>query len=130
VANGHPGNKTVTLTLSGGGLAGLVAGDRLLVRRYDHSPSEGSLVALAGVAGALMGGGVAVLVGSSDRFNAATAALGAIGAAGGVMMAERWLGARPDAGRRLSQRLTLAPQSLAMAAMRMPGTYSILTYSF
>lgn len=130
VANGHPGTRTVTLTLVAGGLAGLVAGDRLLVRRFDHSPSEGSLVGLGGVAGALMGGGVAVLVGSGDRFNAATAALGAIGAAGGVMMAERWLGTRPDAGRRLSQRLTLAPPSLAMAAMRMPGTYSIVTYSF
>lgn len=130
VANGHPGTRIVTFTLIGGGLAGLMAGDRLLVRRYDHSPGEGALVGLSGVAGALMGGGVAVLVGSSDRFNATTAALGAAGAAGGVLLAERWLGARPDAGHRLSQRLTFAPQALALAAARMPGTYSILTYSF
>ena len=130
VANGHPGTRQVTFTLIGGGLAGLLAGDRLLVRRYDHTAGEGSLVGLAGVAGALMGGGVAVLAGSSDRFNAATSALGALGAAGGVVMAERMLGTRRDAGRRLSQRLTFAPQALAMAAGRMPGTYSILTYSF
>lgn len=130
VANGHPGARKSAFTLMGGGLAGLVAGDRLLVRRFDHSRGDGSLVGLAGVAGALMGGGVAVLVGSSDRFNAATTALGAAGAAGGVVMAERWLGARPDAGRRLSQRLTFTPQSLALAASGLPGTYSIASYSF
>lgn len=130
VANGNPGTRRSVFTLMGGGLAGLVAGDRLLVRRFDHSRSDGSLVSLAGVAGALMGGGVAVLVGSSDRFNAATTALGAVGAAGGVVMAERWLGARPDAGRRLTQRLTFTPQSLALAAAGLPGTYSIASYSF
>ena len=130
VANGHPGTRTTTFTLIGGGLAGLVAGDRLLVRRYDHSRSDGVLVSLSGVAGALMGGGVAVLVGSSDRFNAATAALAAAGAAGGVVLTERWLGERPDAGRRLTRRLTITPQSLALAAARVPGTYSIASYSF
>jgi len=130
VANGHPGARTTTLTLMGGSLAGLVAGDRLLVRRYDHSRSEGSLVGVAGVAGGLMGAGVAVLLGSGDRFNAATAALGAAGAAGGVVMAERWMGAQPDGARRLGQRVTFAPQSLAFAAARVPGTYSILSYSF
>jgi hypothetical protein len=130
VANGNPDARTVTFTLLGGGVAGLLAGDRLLVRRYDHSRSDGSLVGVGAIAGALMGGGVAVLVGSSDRFNAATAALGAAGAAGGVFMAERWLGARPDAGRRLGQRLNFAPQALAMAVAKMPGTYSILSYSF
>lgn len=130
VANGAPGTRISVFTFLGGGLAGLVAGDRLLVRRFDHSRSEGSLVSVAGVAGALMGGGVAVLVGSSARFNGATAALGAVGAAGGVVMAERWLGARPDAGRRLSQRLTFAPQSLALAVAGLPGTYSIVSYSF
>ena len=130
VANGSPSTRTTTFTLIGGAVAGLLAGDRWLVRRYDHSRSEGSLVSIGAVAGALMGGGVAVLVGSSDRFNAATAALGAAGAVGGVALAERWLGAHPDAGRRLSQRLTITPQSLALAAARMPGTYSIVSYSF
>jgi hypothetical protein len=130
VANGHPGERTTTLTLIGGSVAGLVAGDRLLVRRYDHSRSEGSLVGVAGVAGALMGGGVAVLLGSSDRFNAATAALGAVGAAGGVYMAERWMRVQPDGARRLGQRVTFTPQSLAYAAARVPGTYSIVSYSF
>ncbi len=130
VASGTPDTRTTTFTLIGGGLAGLVAGDRWLVRRYDHSRSEGSLVSVAGVAGALMGGGVAVLVGAGDRSNAATVALAAAGAVGGVVVAERWLGVRPDAGRRLSQRLTITPQSLALAAARVPGTYSIVSYSF
>ena len=130
VANGHPGARTTTLTLLGGALGGLVAGDRLLVRRYDHSRSEGQLVGAGAIGGALMGGGIAVLLGSGDRFNASTAALGALGAAGGVYMAERWMGVHPDGARRLGQRVTFAPQSLAFAAARVPGTYSILSYSF
>ncbi len=130
VANGHPGHKTSTLAMLGGFVGGLVAGDRLLVRRIDHSPGEGALVGMAGVAGALMGGGVAVLVGSSARFNAATAALGAAGAAGGVWMAERWMGTRPDAGRRISERLTVTPQALALAAARVPGNHSLVRFAF
>ncbi len=130
VANGHPGHQTSTLAVLGGAVAGLVAGDRLLVRRIDHTRSEGALVGVAGVAGGLMGGGVAVLVGSSDRFNAVTAALGAAGAAGGVWMVERWMGARPDAGRRLSERLTVTPQALALAAARVPGSHSLARFTF
>ena len=130
VANGHPGHKASTLAMMGGALAGMVVGDRFLVRRIDHSPGEATLVGVAGVAGALMGGGVAVMVGSSARYNASTAALGAVGAAGGVWMAERWMGARPDAGRRLSARLTVAPQSLAFVAARVPGTYSLVRFAF
>jgi len=134
VANGHPGHKTSTLTVMGGAVAGLVVGDRLLVRRIDHSRSEAALVGAGGLAGALMGGGVAVLVGSSERFNATTAALGAVGAAGGVWMTERWMGARPDAGRRLSQRLSrrlaVEPQGLVLAAAGVPGTYSIVRFAF
>lgn len=130
VANGHPGHKASTLAMMGGAVAGAVVGDRLLVRRVDHTRSEASLVGAGAIAGALMGSGVAVMVGSSARFNAATAGLGAAGAAGGVWMAERWLGARPDAGRRLGARLTVAPQSLAMVAAKVPGTYSLVTLTF
>jgi hypothetical protein len=130
VANGHPGHKTSTLALLGGATAGLVAGDRLLVRRIDHTSSQGTLVGAAAVAGALMGGGVAVLVGSSDRFNATTAALGAAGAAGGVWMVERWMGSRPDAGRRVSQRLTVTPGALALAGAGVPGTHSLVRFTF
>lgn len=130
VANGHPGHKTATLAVLGGSAVGLVAGDRLLVRRIDHTPSEGTLVGVAGIAGGLMGGGVAVLVGSSDRFNAATAALGAVGAASGVWMVERWMGSRPDAGRRVSERLRVSPQALALAAARVPGSHPLVRFTF
>jgi len=130
VANGNPGRKTTTLAVEGGALAGLLLGDRLLVSRFDHAPGEAALVGVAAGAGALMGGGVAVLVGASARFNAATAALGAVGAAGGVFMAERWMGRRPDAGRRISERLTVTPQALALAAARVPGTHSLVSISF
>jgi len=106
------------------------AGDRLLVRPIDHGRGEGTLVAAAALGGALMGGGVAVIVGSSDRFNAVTAALGAAGAVGGVWMVERWMGSRPDAGRRISQRLTVTPQSLALTAARVPGSHSLVRFTF
>jgi hypothetical protein len=108
----------------------MLAGDRLLVRRIDHSRGEATLVGLGGLAGALMGGGVAVLVGASDRFNAATAGLGAAGAVGGVWLVERWMGSRPDAGRRLGARLTVDPQALAMVAARAPGAHSLVRLSF
>jgi len=130
VANGHPGHKKTTLAFMGGAVAGLAAGDRLLVRRIDHSRGDAMLVGAGAVAGALMGSGIAVIVGSSARYNAATAGLGAAGAVGGVWMAERWLGARPDAGRRLGARLTVSPGSLAFAAARVPGTYSIMRFAF
>jgi hypothetical protein len=130
VVDGHPGHQVTTLAMLGGSVVGLVAGDRLLVRRYDHTRAEGSLVGAGALAGGLMGAGVAVIIGSSARWNASTAALGAAGAAGGVWMAERWLGAHPDGGRKVTDRLTVSPQSLALAAIRAPGTYSLLTFMF
>lgn len=130
VANGNPGRKTSTLAVEGGALAGLLVGDRLLVRRFDHTSGEAAMVGAAAGAGALMGGGIAVLVGKSARFNAATAALGAAGAAGGVFMAERWMGLRPDAGRRFSDRVSVTPQALALAAARVPGMHSLVRVSF
>jgi hypothetical protein len=62
-------------------------------------------------------------------------------------MAERWLGARPDAGRRSgvargglvsgqapsqreASRLTIDPQALALAATKTPGTYSLVRFTF
>jgi len=130
VANGHPGHKTTTLAVLGGATMGILAGDRLLARRIDHSRGEAGLVGLGALAGALVGGGVAVIVGSSDRFNGATAGLGAVGAAGGVWMVERWMGSRPDAGQRRSARLTVDPQALALAAARAPGAHSLVRFTF
>lgn len=130
VADGHPGHKTTTLTMLGGAVAGLGVGDRLLVRRRDHTKAEGSWVGAGAAMGALMGSGVAVIIGSSARFNATTAALGAAGAAGGVWMAERWLQTPSDAGRRIGQRLSFEPQSLALAAAGVPGTYSLVRFTF
>jgi hypothetical protein len=40
------------------------------------------------------------------------------------------MGSRPDAGRRLSERLTVTPQSLALAASRVPGTHSLVRFTF
>lgn len=130
VANGKPPRMTSTLAIEGGALAGFLVGDRLLVRPFDHSPGEAGLLGTAAMAGALMGGGVAVLVGASARYNAATAALGAVGATGGVVIAERWMAKRPEAGRRFSARVSVTPQSLALAAARVPGEHSIVRVTF
>lgn len=130
VANGNPDHRTTAFALLGGTVAGLAAGDYLLVRRVDHTRSQGMLVGAAGAAGALMGGGVAVLIGAGERFNATTAALGAAGAAGGVWAAERLMGKRPDAGQRLGAQLTVNPQALAFVAARVPGTHSLVRFAF
>jgi hypothetical protein len=45
-------------------------------------------------------------------------------------MVERWMGSRPDAGRRLSARLTVDPQALAMTAVRAPGAHSLVRFTF
>src|SRR4051812_33857040 len=56
----------VAAVLTSGGVVGMIVGDRLLVRRFDHSRADGGRVTLGAFAGALMGAGVAALTNTSD----------------------------------------------------------------
>jgi hypothetical protein len=132
IANSDPSNQATALTLLGGALAGTVAADRFLVRRYDHTRGEAAFTALGALAGSVMGVGVGVLVaGEARRDGSLTVGMATLGAVGGVVMAERYLGTARDAGRasRLG-RLSLDPIGAVAAATRMPGRHSLLRYTF
>ena len=129
IANSDPTAGQIMLTLASGFIAGTVAGDRLLVKRLDHSTGDASLVGLGAAAGALMGAGVSVLI-DTDRSNEALiAGLATLGGIGGVAAAEYYSSPRHDAGR-LATRLKLSPTGLALAAARREGVHPILSVSF
>ncbi|HEX6630539.1 MAG TPA: hypothetical protein VF048_05590 [Gemmatimonadaceae bacterium] len=111
-----------------GGLAGLVAGDRLLVGRYDHSQSEGTLVGLGAAAGGLMGAGVATLIDDEDN-DRLVASLAAAGAVIGMGVSEVLLVPSPDA-RRFAAGLRFDPTGLALAAAGVPGRHTLLRVTF
>jgi hypothetical protein len=128
----EPSKEAVALTLLGGGLAGTWLADRLLVRRYDHSRSDGNMLALGGVAGGLMGVGVGVLVaGEAEREGAVTLGFATLGAVGGVLLTERFLGPLADAGRsRALGRLSIDPAAVALAASGTPGRHALVRFTF
>ena len=130
VAGGGATRPAVTAALVGGAVLGAIAGDRFLVRRFDHSPSEGQLVALGAAGGGLMGAGVGMLVGAAhDRMSPATVAFTTAGALAGLVLTERWLAPRADDGRRTG-RLAVTPAALVGVASHQRGTYSLLRWTF
>lgn len=130
IANGSPSKSTVTSALAGGALLGAFAGDRFLARTYDHSVAEGRLVALGAAAGGVMGAGIGMLTAAThQRMSSVTAGFGAVGAIGGLVLAERYLVPRADAGRALG-RLELNPAGVLAAASRQPGVYPLGHWTF
>lgn len=122
--------RDLATALTIGGLAGLVAGDRLLVSRYDHTPSEGRLVALGGVAGGLMGAGVAMLSrADGGEWGTVSAALTTAGAAVGIGLTQRYMLPKADGGLRLSG-LTLHPAGVLAAATGMRGSCTLGSIRF
>lgn len=130
IANSRPSQATQSGVLLAGSALGLLAGDRWMVRRYDHTRADAQLVSLGAAVGGLMGAGVSVLTGASkDRFSANTAALSAAGALGGVVMAERFITPLADAGRKIG-RIEVHPEGVLAAAMRTPGAHTLLQWTF
>lgn len=114
---------------TGGFVGGIVLGDRLFVRRYDHSAGEGNLIALGALAGGLMGSGIYVLI-DRERDNSGVAlALGTAGAIGGVLLTEQYVRPRADAGPQYS-RIRFTPGGLALAGMGVHGNHPILSIDF
>ena len=132
IASSDPDPKTVAGALLAGALVGTVVGERTLVRRFDHTRSEGNLVALGGGAGALMGMGVGILVaGEANRGESLTLGFATLGAVAGVAMTERYLQPLQDAGRLASfDRLSLDPMGIAAVATGRPGRHSLLRFTF
>jgi len=130
VANGSPSKTTVAAALAGGALLGAFAGDRFLVRSYDHSLEEGQVVALGAAAGGVMGAGLGMLTAAThQRMSGVTVGFGAVGAIGGLVLAERYLVPHADAGRALG-RLELNPAGVLAAASRQPGAYPLARWTF
>lgn len=130
VVNGSPTRATVAATLTGGALLGVLAGDRLLVRRFDHTSGEGRLVMLGAATGGVAGAGLAMLTGAaSDRRSVATVAFSAAGALGGLAFAEYYLAPLNDEARRLG-RVQLDAVGLAAALAGRPGAYPLLRVTF
>ncbi|HXL86322.1 MAG TPA: hypothetical protein VN927_03890, partial [Gemmatimonadaceae bacterium] len=50
--------RAIAASLTTGGVIGIIAGDRFLVQRYDHSRTDGGRVFLGALAGGLMGAGI------------------------------------------------------------------------
>jgi hypothetical protein len=102
------------------------------VRRYDHSRSEGNMLALNGVTGGLMGVGVGVLVaGEAEREGAVTLGFATLGAVAGTLLTERYLQPRGDEGRQFGMgRLSIDPAGLALAATGARGRHAIARFTF
>ncbi|HVY63289.1 MAG TPA: hypothetical protein VHH11_00555, partial [Gammaproteobacteria bacterium] len=126
----HPGERAYAGALTFGGLAGLAAGDVLFARRYDHSDGEGTLMIGGGIAGGLMGAGVALLSGGSRaRWSTTTAAFTTVGAAAGLAWSQYYLKPKADGALQLG-RLELNPAGMLGMATGAPGAYTLGTIRF
>jgi hypothetical protein len=120
-----------------GYVGGLMAGERLLVRPYDHTQGEAGLLAVGAAAGALMAGGVGIIASVDNATVVATLLTG--GAIAGVVLTEnliepRRAGAsaprRAERGDSRRVRVSISPAGAAQAAARIPGRSSLLTITF
>jgi hypothetical protein len=118
-----------------GFVTGLVAGDLFLARPFDHTRSEGFLLGLGTVAGALAGAAPFVIGDPNDaRKWLVGATLGAaLGAWGTTVLSnpgpgsQRTARAPVDRGR---PRLAMNPINAAFAATGMHGTFPLVTLAF
>ncbi len=131
------------LGATAGFVAGTVFGDRLLVRRVDHTQSEGNLVGLGAGIGAALGSAVA---GAARARTAGGLTITGLGALGGIALAESILRPAPDGGRRLrtslvpggapalARRVRVSPGGLALARLTAAqggrGTFPVLSMTF
>jgi hypothetical protein len=123
-------------------VAGAVLGDRLLVRRRDHTTSEADLAGLGTTVGAALGLALANSAGGSST---GSLFAGGIGGLAGLAFSEAVLKPAPDGGpRRLRTslarpllgpgRVRLSPEGLvlarATAARGGRGTFPVLAFTF
>jgi hypothetical protein len=125
----NPSQSAVAATLTAGGILGIIMGDRVFVRRYDHSKAEGGQVTLGTIAGGLMGAGVGYLLDTSDPNPHVVFGIASAGALIGAIATERYLTPKTDAGRR-RMTVTFNPAGIALLGARAPGNHSLLNVSF
>lgn len=121
--------RAIATTLTTGTVLGIMAGDRFLVQRVDHSRTDGGRAGLGTLAGALMGAGVATIFDNDNPGPHFILGLASVGGLAGLIVTERYLDPPADAGRpRLS--VTFNPASLALLASRTPGNHALLNVRF
>jgi len=121
--------RAVAATVTTGGVLGIIAGDRFLVQRYDHSRTDGGRVVLGTVAGGLMGAGVATIFNTDNPNPHFVLGLASVGGLAGIMITEHYLDPASDAGPPRF-RVTFNPVSIALLAARSPGNHSLLNVRF
>jgi hypothetical protein len=128
ITGNDAGDRTRALTLTGGFLGGLVVGDRIFVRRFDHTAGDATQMSLGGLAGGLIGLGVANLI---DRNNNGPLNTGLFtaGAVGGVAVTHALIEPGGDEGR-MSSSLRLNPAGALLAAAGVRGRYPLLSFAF
>jgi hypothetical protein len=124
-----PKTSTAYAAATAGGIIGLIAGDRFLVRRFDHGRSEAGRVMLGTGAGALMGAGVAALIDTDLENPPLVFGSATIGGLIGLIVTEKYVDAAPDAGRR-GARISFNPASILSIATRTTGNHSLINVRF
>lgn len=124
-----PKRRTAFTVVTAGGILGIVAGDRFLVRRLDHSRTAAGRLMLGTGAGALMGFGVAALVDKDFKNPQTVFALGTVGGIAGLIATEYYMSPGADAGRGGIQ-LGFNPASIPMLVSRAPGNYPLFNVRF
>jgi hypothetical protein len=124
-----PKTSTAYAAATAGGVIGLIAGDRFLVRRFDHGRGEASRATLGTAAGALMGAGVAALIDTDLESPQLVFGMATAGGLLGLIVSERYVDAAPDAGRR-GARISFNPASILSIATRTQGNHSLINVRF
>lgn len=124
-----PKTSTAYAAATAGGVVGLIAGDRFLVRRFDHGRSEAGRVMLGTGAGALMGAGIAALINTDLDSPQLVFGMATAGGLLGLIVAETYVDATADAGRR-GARISFNTASILSMAAGTPGNHSLITVRF
>jgi hypothetical protein len=123
-----PKRSTAWAAITAGGIIGVLAGDRFLVRRADHSRTDAGLLFLGTTAGGLMGAGVAALI-DNDLHPPLVFSLATVGGLAGLVVTERSRNPRSDAGRQ-RVRVVFNPAGVIGLATRTQGAHSLFSVRF
>jgi hypothetical protein len=122
-------DNVASALVTAGFLAGLVAGDRLIVRRFDYQRGDGILLGVGTLSGALMGSGLYALVDREGRNDRLSSGLSAAGGILGLMVSHYYLSPVDDSDR-IGEHIRFDPSGALMAAAGVPGTHPILRLTF
>ena len=137
----RPSGKAVYAALTAGFALGAIAGDRLLVRAYDHTESESRLVQVGAGAGALVALAVPVLAQSSNTHLIFGAV--AVGGVIGTLLTEQLIApqaagsgfgvlrkSETSIGRTSNLNLRFSPESALLAGLGLKGNHSMVSVTF